>query len=455
MKPVYQDVDMHRDIRTSRTELTAVTDFVRRAVNVSTAVLTVPMCLHYLGQDQFEVWILLSTVWLYMITADCGIGIGLKQYLIAHFSHDDHLLPGVFVSSAFFCLSAVGAAIILLVFFFGHDLSSLVLAGNETFDGAFRTLLVVFGLLLPFSTVEHILVAYQRGYLFNVLSIAGRICGFCALVVALHTGVSLPGIVGIYFSCPLVFMMMGQIWLWFRVPRFRVRMAHVSVVAAGKMLRIGGLVFVQRLCAMIVTVYPLALIARTYAEPAITNGVGVTIRLLGLLSVMTMPISMSVWPAYGEALHRNDRAWIRKAFVTVLLFVTISSVLFFAGGLVLGQQVIRLWTGDERIVPEVSLLVPLLFVTAADSVRYALVGFLSAVGSFRIQTAASVVAACLVCALSTSFIRSWGPAGVYWIVFACGPLFLCLCYAFRVYSLRESFEESIPGASGDLAVAVV
>jgi O-antigen/teichoic acid export membrane protein len=73
------------------------------------------------------------------------------------------------------------------------------------------------------------------------------------------------------------------------------------------------------------------------ARMAVAQRVGMT--AIGLVSVM----SLSLWPAFTDAVASGDHAWVRVHLVRGMVLLTVCAVVGSAGLLIFGRTLIDLW----------------------------------------------------------------------------------------------------------------
>jgi O-antigen/teichoic acid export membrane protein len=100
---------------------------------------------------------------------------------------------------------------------------------------------------------------------------------------------------------------------------------------------------------------PLLVLSSVFGPAAITP-YAITKRMFDAVTMVLSELLSPLWPAYGEALVRNDHNWIKKTFkksivLSMSVFIPIFIILSF-----IGQEVIFLWSNDESAVPSWSLL---------------------------------------------------------------------------------------------------
>src|ERR1700692_3845800 len=82
------------------------------AVQVSTSLITIPLTVHYLGDERFGLWMTISSVLAMANFADFGIGNGLLNAVADAYGKDDYERIRRAVSSGFAVLFGVGIGLL-------------------------------------------------------------------------------------------------------------------------------------------------------------------------------------------------------------------------------------------------------------------------------------------------------------------------------------------------------
>ena len=101
--------------RSRRATLTALTNLVAKLVTVGTSFATVPLTLHYLGDERFGLWMTISSLSALLAFADFGLGNGLLNAVAEASGRDDPAAIRRLVASAAAMLGTVALALLLVL----------------------------------------------------------------------------------------------------------------------------------------------------------------------------------------------------------------------------------------------------------------------------------------------------------------------------------------------------
>ena len=114
-RPRYSLDPSHRSAaRHRRAVVTGLTSGISRAIRIGVPLITVPLTLHYLGNERFGLWMTISSVLAMAGFADFGVGNGVLNLVSTAFGKDDWNGIRDAISSGFAVLTAIGAALIVL-----------------------------------------------------------------------------------------------------------------------------------------------------------------------------------------------------------------------------------------------------------------------------------------------------------------------------------------------------
>jgi len=136
-------------------------------------------------------------------------------------------------------------------------------------------------------------------------------------------------------------------------------------------------------------------------------------KLFSVISIGIMTLVGPLWPAYGEAIARGDRRWVKTTLVRSslgalsLASLTAASMAFFA------SAIIHYWLGN-RIHVDSALLAGLACWAVVDSVGNSIAMFLNGASVIRPQVIIAVVFAICALAVKIGFVRRWGIDAMPW-----------------------------------------
>ena len=169
-----------------------MTAVVARAVQVGTSLITVPLTIHYLGNEQFGLWVTISSLLAMATFADFGIGNGVLNIVAYADGRNDHEGIRRAISSGFVILGIVGA--VLLTAFCATigriswpDILGVSSAQARAETGpSILVFAACFALNIPLDLVQRAQLGLQEGFRTNLWQLAGSAASLAGVIVGIH-----------------------------------------------------------------------------------------------------------------------------------------------------------------------------------------------------------------------------------------------------------------------------
>jgi O-antigen/teichoic acid export membrane protein len=396
--------------------LGTLASFGARAINLLSALISVPLTYRYLGAERYGIWMVLVSFITAMGIADLGIGTGVVKGISEANGKDDRELMREYASSGFVLMLCVGLLIASAGIAAYPHLPWMrifnVKSPAAATEGA-RASLVLFGwfaINIPLGVVTRIQTGLQRMYWSQTLNACGSALSLLALLVVIALHGNLAWLVFVTTSGTIV-STIGNGWILFRnepwlLPSLR---AYRNGTAA-KIMHLGFLFFVMQVAAVVGFTSDNVVISQVLGVAAVAV-YAVPQKLFGFLSQLIIMGAQPIFPAYGEAISRGDFKWVRRAFrnslaATMGLALTVCPLLA-----IFAPWIIRILVGKTLHVP-----IPLLWVLAVWGIVLAAWVPTSILiqggGNLKIQTTATAIASVVNLALSIYLTRRVGVMGV-------------------------------------------
>jgi O-antigen/teichoic acid export membrane protein len=195
-------------------------------------------------------------------------------------------------------------------------------------------------------------------------------------------------------------------------PWLRPRLARADARVALSLARIGFLFLVLQL-AVAVAFQSDVLVAATVLGPEAATTYAVTIRVFMLVPSLIGLYLVTLWPAYTEALARNDVTWVRRTLRRSIGIAAVSSAIASVTLLVGGGLIIGTLTGGT-VEPPTALLIGAA-IWAVVSAGFNAVGILlNAASIVRFQVVIASIMALASISASVLFAFAFGVSGIIW-----------------------------------------
>ncbi|HXB67069.1 MAG TPA: oligosaccharide flippase family protein [Candidatus Acidoferrales bacterium] len=339
--------------RYRRAFLTMIASGFSRVVSIAAGLISVPLTLRYLGTERYGLWMTISSVIAILGFSDLGINNGLLNGISRAHGNDDRDLARQYVSSAFFLLSAIAIALGLAFAAVYHRISwgplfrvqspqAIAEAGTAVaiFVGCFL-------LNIPAGIVSRVQAGYQDGFSASLWSSLGSVLCLASLLSIIHFRGSLPFLVLAMAGVPVLALLLnGAVLFAIQRPWLLPSWAYVTTKTAKDLWRLGALFFTLQLAMAISYSSDNIVIARILGPQAVAQ-YAVPCKLFSLVSIVISFLVGPLWPAYGEALARQDHLWIRKTLLRSLMLAAGISVPLGTVLVIFGGRIIHVWVGPS------------------------------------------------------------------------------------------------------------
>jgi O-antigen/teichoic acid export membrane protein len=423
--------------RHRRVTLSAMASALAKLISFGTALITVPLTLHYLGAERYGLWMTISSLVVILAFADFGIGNGvLNAVAKAHGADDAHAVR-VCVSSGYFILSGVALALLALLAV-SYALVPWPALFNVQNDVARREVgpavavfVACFALAVPLGIVQRVQMGLQRSFLASLWQCVASVLGLVGVIVAIHQQAGLPWLVLAFFGAPLIAGALNTLVFFGRSNReLAPRRGLVSSLAAVDLLRSGALFFVLQLVVGIAYASDSFVITHVLGPAAVAD-YAVPERLFSLVTMALGLFLAPLWPAYGEAIARGDTAWVRRTLLRSTTTAVLVSAVCCCALVLLGPTLIKLWVGSAIQAP-LGLLLGLALWKVIEAGGTALAVFLNGAHVVRSQVILASLTAGSALALKVLLVGRLGVSGAVWaticayLVFTAVPIALLI-----------------------------
>jgi len=442
--PAWRSAARHR-----RAAVTGITSGISRAVRIGVSFITVPLTLHYLGNERFGLWMTISSVLAMAGFADFGIGNGVLNTVSTAFGKDDWDGIRRAISSGFAVLTVIGAlmlALFLSIYKFvdwGNLFRATTVAARAEAGPAILVFAVCFALNIPLDVVQRAQLGLQQGFLTNLWQVGSSIMILVGILAVIHFHLSLVALVIAFAGAPVLGTAMN-VGYFFGVSRRDLlpRWHLVSQQIIAQIAKLGGLFFVLQLVVAVSFSADNFIIARILGVADVT-AFSIPQRMFSVISLVVAMFMMPLWPAYGEAISRGDVLWVRNTLSRTILGVFVSTTVASAALLLFSGRLLLWWVGPG-IHPSFLLLLGLAVWAVLSNCGNALAMFLNGAGIVKFQVIVASVfgIGCLLTKILLTHL--YGIAGVPWATIIAYAVLNAFPYVIYVPRLLKRMDTSIP-----------
>jgi O-antigen/teichoic acid export membrane protein len=402
-------------IRNKKIIKTAWSGLASKILTMGVSLAIVPLTVHYLGKEQYGVWIAVSSLVSMLGFMDGGAGNAVLN-MIAHASAEKQNDIPKIVSTAFFSLMAValiGCLLFLGVLPFVPWSNVLGIADSVSVPDLNIVVLTVglfFFVSIFLTLVGKIQRGLQEGNLDNFWSGAAALLSLLFVYIAIQKDAGLLGYVVAFLAGPLLAYLASNIhYLFISRKDLRPRFADIESAIAKNLFAVGGLFFVLQIAVVIQGQADNVIIANMLG-PAVVTTYSICMKLFLIPPMLFGLILTPLWPAYREAFAGGDMQWVKRIFLKSMrwsLLISIPSAFILV---MLGEKIIELWVGHEAI-PSIELLVGCGMWLVFSTVGGAIAVLLNGLQLVKVQLIAAISTAIMNLSLTILLIPIIGVAG--------------------------------------------
>jgi O-antigen/teichoic acid export membrane protein len=240
---------------------------------------------------------------------------------------------------------------------------------------------------MALQLINRINLSHQELYVGNVWEMGATALTLVGLFSCIALEAGLPWLVlALAGTQPLATLANGVVLFWARRPWIRPSLRAWSSELARQTVA-SGFWFLCMVIAYQVALNGSNIIIAQVMGSANVPEFGVPARLFGLVAMAAGLLIAPLWPAYAEALSREDYHWARRAYRRSLLVAASVAGTLALILVVVGKPLIQLWVGTS-VAPSYFLLAALAGWTTSNAISDALATFL--VGTQFIRSLALV-----------------------------------------------------------------
>jgi O-antigen/teichoic acid export membrane protein len=323
-----------------------------------------PFIVHQLGDIYYgNIWVILGALTAYMGLIDLGTGMAFVKFISEYYTKGDRtsLLEVVNTGIAFYLV--VGGVLMLVTWFAGEAILSLVgvppgIMGDAVF--VLRIGMLVFVIANVVSPLTSVMVGIQRMDINSYIAIATQTISIAGTIFVLLSGY---GVRGLILNNLVIVLLNATCLTWFAfrlVPVLGLGARHCRVSMVKRFLGYGANLQVSKLAQIILFQTDRILCLRLFgASTATYYDIGARLnstgRAVGFLSVSALV------PAVAELDALQNRQKIMTLYQRGSKYIAVvASFLFLFIG-VFAPQIIRVWFWDDKYLASVAIVRVLAF----------------------------------------------------------------------------------------------
>lgn len=430
---------------------TAWSGLVARIVNIAVSLLMVPLAVHYLGKEQYGLWVAISSLVAMLGFMDGGAGNAVIN-LVAHANGAKNGDLGKIVSTAFFSLMALAltCCLLFLAAFPFVSWGKLLGVAELTSQSDLNRVVIIVGLFFFVSMFTTLVGKIQRGLqegnLDNFWSGVGAVLSLLFVYIVIQKDAGLVGFVIAFLGGSMLAYLASNIhYLFIRRMDLRPQLSKVDSAIAKNLFAVGGMFFVLQISGAIQAQADNVIIANMLGAGAVTN-YAICMKLFLMVPMLFGLLLTPLWPAYREAFAGGDMQWVKRIFLKSMRWALLVSIPSAFALVMLGGKIIELWVGHEA-APSTGLLIGCGIWLVFTTVGSALAVFLNGLQLVKIQLIVATSAGIMNIIFSIWLIQIIGVAGAVFGSVISYLICTILPYFFIIQKMLRGFDGQLSSAA--------
>lgn len=392
---------------------------VFKGLAVACSFLSIPLMIHYLGQEQFGVWSTLLSVMTWITFFDLGLGNGLRNKVAESIAKNELTEAGRYISSAYSLIGIISISAFITIaaaaffipwqsIFNSQAVSEVSLRTTVLITAFFICLNFWIGLINSVINAEQktSLVVFGQ-FLTNVLAlllvfVLNRFANVSLIYLAASYGISL-------IAANLILSAIYYRKKMNLFPRFYLDRLHIR-----PLLSLGLQFFIIQIAVLVIFTTDKIIISQLLGPYYVTE-YEVVSKLFSVVGIAFTLLVAPLWSSYTDAYQRKDLIWIRNALRKQIQLVGFS-VLIVALICLRAPEIIRLWIGSE-VQASLPLIISVGVYTIISIWSGVFAYIVNGIGAIKVQMITSILAVIVNIPLAIVLIK-WGGMGVEAVVWS-------------------------------------
>lgn len=370
----------------------------------------VPITIKYLGENQYGIWLTLSSVFMWLGNLDFGIGNGLRNKLAESFAKEDYQSAKKYLSTAY-AVFAIGIFASLLIYLAIHPFINWVFILNaasydvKSLNNFVLVVFVLFAFQFLLRLLTSLINADQKPALNGFITLCINILTLVIVIILYFVSQSSLYAYGIVISfIPFIVLLIASYILFRgRYKHIAPSLKHIDLKSSGNLVSLGLQFFIIQVAALIVFATDNLIITHLY-DPSQVTIYNIAHKYFFFITLVFNVFLSPFWSAFTDAFVKNDFEWIQqvvKRLVQVWAVLSLATIIMIFGS----DFVYRIWIGDNIQIP-FSLSVAMGIFIIVSNWNNIFAFFVNGIGKIRLQFYFSIFAALINIPLSIFLAKS-------------------------------------------------
>jgi O-antigen/teichoic acid export membrane protein len=389
-----------------------------KIINICVSLIIVPVTLGYLAEEEYGIWLTLSSMLAWIGFFDIGLTCGLRNKLTEALATNDTTKARVYISTTLSLL----VSIIVVVFFafiviyrfvnWGAVFNTDALSSQSLGRVVFVTILF-YAMRFILNVVTTVYYAVQRPAVVDFINTLGSVAalGIIYLMTHIHISGSLFGVALVFSSIPVIFYIIAYFSTFYNKYRYLMpSVRFIQLKYTKDLMGLGVNFFLVQITALVLFATSNFIITQLLSPSDVTI-YNIAFKYYNVVLVFFTLILNPLWSAVTDAYVKQDFAWMGNAMRKMILLWVIS-VLGIALMTFVSTWVYEIWVG-AKIASSIpfSLSIACAIYVSLYNWSNIFAYFVNGVGKIRLQFYIGCGNVLLYIPMSIFFVREMGIKG--------------------------------------------
>ncbi len=324
-------------------------------LNLGISFFMYPLLIKLLGVSNYGCWLTISSVATWMTFFEFGLGSGLKNQLGKEIANNEYSVAKELVSTAYFIIGCI-VSLMFIVFLLLRDIidwSTLLNTEIEknTLESFVSIMICTYFIVFFLKLLGNVASANQDPYIEKLIASCVQVTCFIVVILLIYLHINNILVLSIYWgiSTVIVWVVFSACLYCRKYRLFSPSLKRINFKKIKPLLGMGFKFFIIQLCLLIITGSTNFIISKYISSSEVVT-YNATYKLFSLAQIVYTIIVAPTWPAFVDAIEKNDYDWIRRIVrKMVRIWVIISIVMFVV--LLCSPIIFDLWLRKQVCIP--------------------------------------------------------------------------------------------------------
>ena len=407
-----------------------VASLMIKGVSIAVSLLLVPLTLDYVSSELYGIWLILSSIVLWLNFFDVGFTLGLKNMLTNTLAFGNYERGKKLVSTTYVMLIMIFLPLLVLLesispfINWGH-LLNVNESHNYAICQAMSILLASFCLQMIVNVFTTVVSAFQKTALSSLFGVLGNVLSLLIIFILTKTSPPSLFLLALAISTTPIIVIAGVSIYFFNGPFCCVKPSiHLFDKSLIKELFGLGVKFFLIQIQFVVLSQATNLLISNVSTPIEVTNYNIALRYLSIATMIFNIILTPLWPAFTDAYTKGDRLWMLYVYkrMTSIVLITLAVLCLMT---LISPIIYNIWVGDKVSISfALTISVAIyLFISIWVSLQAVLI---NGIGKIELQTYVTLIGIVVHIPLSLFLGKYIGALGVVCSMITVNLIYSCV-----------------------------